>query len=157
MHDQPRPGRADLPGVVEDAPRGRGGGLFQVGVGIDDGAGLAAKFHHAGNDPFGCGAQHAFPGLDRAGKDDMVDVGMADQRGPGLIAIAADDVHRPGRDAGPVAGFGQQEQAQGRLLGRFQDDGIADDDGAGDRARATGRGPFQGTIWAETPQGSCSV
>ena len=73
MDDQPRSGRADLPRVVEDAACGTRGSTVEVGIGIDDGTGFATQFHHAGYDILGSGAQHRFAGLDRSGKNDVVD------------------------------------------------------------------------------------
>ncbi len=99
LHVDPRARGAHLPLVEEDALRGALRGRFGIGVVEDDQRRLAAQFEREARHPVDRHMADALADLDRAGKGDLVDAGVRDERRARLRAAARDDVEHAGRQA----------------------------------------------------------
>ena len=109
--------RAGLPGVLHDGVDDHGDGGVQVGVGKDDLRAFAAQLQRHGAVALGSHLLDQRADLGAAGEADVVDAGVARQRVAHLVAVAGDDVERPGGEAH----FGRQlrhaDQRQARVFG----------------------------------------
>ncbi|CAM5187054.1 hypothetical protein CDEN61S_04010 [Castellaniella denitrificans] len=111
-----------------------GVGGVQVGVLEHDLRRLAAQFeHHRAVVPRG-GRGHLLAGGGGAGEGDVPDAGMGAQGRAGLVAVAGDDVQRPGREAHAGGHFGQIQGGQAGVLGGLDHAGVAGRQGRADAA-----------------------
>ena len=78
----------------------------------------------------------SFPTRGGAGEGDLVDVGLADERGA-RRAVAGHDRHHARGQLGLLEDLGQQQRGQGRGLGRLEHRGVA----AGERRARASRPP----------------
>ena len=117
-------------------------GVFEVGVGEEYVGRLATEFESD--------ALHGVSGLldddladgGAAGKGNLVDVGMLDERSAAGLAKAGDDVDDPRRQAAVGEVFGEFKRGERSLLGGLQDAGAA----CGDGGRELPRSHHQGKI-----------
>ena len=124
LDDQPRPGQAHLPGVVELVHRLLHGRV-QIGVGERDERRLPTELERDGREVRRRGLRDELPGLDRAREGDPVDAWVARERGAGLLADPLDDVERAVGQPGLPRDLGQQGRGERRPLGRLCDDAVA--------------------------------
>jgi hypothetical protein len=92
LHQQPRPGAADVTLVEEDPVYDAFDSLVDRGVVEDDVGGLAAEFEGELLARAGGGSGNQAADLGRTGEGDLVDVRVFDQRATGIPG-AGDDVH----------------------------------------------------------------
>ena len=118
---------AALAGVEEHAIGRDLGDVVQIAcIGKHDVGRLAAGFErHVFHVALAGIAQEVFSHLGRAGEGHHIDVHVAAQRLARGLAKAGDDLQHTIGNAGLGGEFGNAQRRQGRLLGRFDDDGIA--------------------------------
>ena len=108
--------------------------FVEIGVGIDDDGILAA---HLANDALqfalaGTRFARAFPNAQadfaRTGEGDHVDIFVIDEMRADDRALAGEQIHNARRNSGFLEHLHQLGGEDGRLLGRFHDDGVAGDE-----------------------------
>lgn len=132
MHEDAFGGHADLSAVEKGAEGDLEGGVFDVGVFADDGAGFAAEFHEAGFEFFA-----GFGGDDAAddggsGEVDFLDAGMLDQLVGDCCSIlwsVIQDVQYTIGQAGLLENGSNGPVRPRAQLGAFQDARVACGDG----------------------------
>ena len=125
LNIQPRPGAADLALVEEDGTGRPGSGAFQVGVGHDDGRGLAAQFQgHAGHGVHGDLADLLTHG-GGASEGQFVHQRVVGQRRACGDSGAGHHVKHAFGVTGFLHQFGQFKRAQRGFIGRLQHHGAA--------------------------------
>ena len=96
-------GRTGLPAVLHDRGHEHGRRRFEIGVGEHDLRRLAAEFERDGYVVLGRHLRDQLAGGRRSRERDVVDAGMACERGAGFMAVAGDDVQRTGWQPGSTA------------------------------------------------------
>ena len=125
LNIQPRTGAADLALVEEDGTGRPGSGAFQVGVGHDDGRGLAAQFQgHAGHGVHGDLADLLAHG-GGASEGQFVHQRVVGQRRACGDPGAGHHVKHAFGVTGFLHQFGQFKRAQRGFIGRLQHHGAA--------------------------------
>ena len=137
LDEDPAPGAAVLPGVVEDAVRRFLRELLEVGVGEHDVRALAAELerdllHVAGGQP-----HDLLAGRGLAGERDLADARVGRDRRTGRAAGSGHDVEDAGRDARLERQLAEPDRGQRRVRRRLQDRGVA----GGQRRRDLPRRP----------------
>lgn len=131
-------GGADLALIAHDSGVGPFDCLVEIGVVEDEEGGFSACFEGDVFEVEG-GHFHDFAaGGGAACEGDFVDSRVLGHGGAGDAAVAVEDVYYAWREAGFFDQVGEDEDAEGCLLSRFENDGVA----AGER-------------WAEFPGSHC--
>ena len=153
LDEQARAGAADLPGIGEHRHRGARHGGIEIGVGKHDVGRLAAKLQRHALEIAGRGPDNRLARDVRAGKGDLVDVGMRGERRTGGLAIARHDVDDAGRHAGFHCKLGQPQRSEGRLFRRLEHHGAAGCDRRADLPDGGGQRAVPGNDRADDADG----
>ena len=125
--DDPREGRAHLPGHHALGLRQPRCGEVEVGVVEDDGGGLAPELQGDAGDPFAADRRDAPAGGGRSREGDLVHPGVPHQL-LGHLAVGGHDVEDPRRQADLLGHLCHQVALTGRLGGGLEDHGAAGDE-----------------------------
>ena len=156
LDDQPRPGQAHLPGVVELVHRLLHGRI-QIGVGERDERRLAPELQRDGREVRRRGLRDELAGLDRPGERDPADAGVARERGAGLLADPLHHVERAVGHPASRAMSANRDAVRGAHSGGLATTLLPAASAGAMRHVASISGAFHGVITIVTPDGSHSV
>ena len=106
-----------------------------------------------GYDAVGESAQDVHANIVAAGEGDAGDVRMVDQGLTNDTAAAGDKVKHAGRYAGITETFGEEPGGEWGVGGRFEDDGVAGNQGGAAGPPASAPGKLKGEMTTQTPYG----
>jgi hypothetical protein len=134
LDQQAGAGRAGLAGILDRGIDHEQQRLIEFGVGEHHLGRLAAELqgHRAG--VRGRGLLHETADLARAGERDVVDARVSGERGPGLLAVAGDDVQSTRRQARRHREPADLERAERGILAGLEHAGIAHGERGADAA-----------------------
>ena len=136
LHEQPRAGQADLPGVAEDRLDRPGDGVVEVGVVEDQVGALAAQLEADRGEVGRRGLADHARGRGLAGEGDPVDAAVLGQRrARGVRSEAVHDVEDAGRQPGLGGQPGQQGRGLRGVLGGLEHHRVAPGQGGRDLPR----------------------
>ncbi len=118
--EQARPCRADLSLIRERAEQRTVDRRVEIRIGEHDVRILAAQLDRHPLDRVGSSLDHETSGVDAAGKGNLVDARVGDERPAGGRTVASDDVDDPGGQVELLQQLGEHQRGHRGLLGRFE-------------------------------------
>ena len=125
VHEQPRPGQADLAGVAEDRLDRPVDGVVDVGVLEDDVRALAAELERDRREVRRRRRHDVLAGGRAPGEGHPVDPVVTGERRARRCPVAVDDVEHAGREAGLDRQAAEQGHGCRGVLARLDDAGVA--------------------------------
>ena len=143
-NNEPRTGGTFLALITEGGVNRVDDRFVEIGVGIDDDGVLAAHLAHDALQFFLAGTRfagafpNAQPDFARTGERDHVDIFVIDKMRADDRALAGEEIDNARRNSGFLEHLHQHGGDDGRLFGRFHDDGVAGDERGGNHAGKNG-------------------